>query len=154
MAENPVVLYCCHVVLTYGLSPCAGQPELCPAFVRDDQGGARALWRFMMPESGPAGTAPAGAWQPLLLLRSSSVPFLAHLRMPLPSRHHQCPPPCTCAGMGDGCFKPLGRVRTTVAVVGSAHVQGMVHEWQQALGAGSRPDGSSSSSRVMQLLSP
>ncbi len=58
------------------------------------------------------------------------------------------------AGMGDGCFKPLGRVRTAVAVVGSAHVQGMVQEWRQAMAAGSTPAESSMRSRVMQLLSP
>lgn len=33
------------------------------------------------------------------------------------------------SGLGDGAFKPLPGVRSIVGVVGSAHVRGMVREW-------------------------
>lgn len=36
-------------------------------------------------------------------------------------------------GLGDGAYTPLKGVRRVVAVVGTAHVRGMVREWQAAI---------------------
>jgi hypothetical protein len=36
-------------------------------------------------------------------------------------------------GLGDGAAQPLAGVRTVVGVVGSAHVPGMVRQWQEAV---------------------
>jgi len=43
------------------------------------------------------------------------------------------PPGSAPAGLGDGCVQPLERVHTVVGIVGSAHVPGMIREWQQSL---------------------
>lgn len=39
-------------------------------------------------------------------------------------------------GLGDGAYVPLKSARAVVGVVGSAHVRGMVREWEQRVGAG------------------
>lgn len=41
------------------------------------------------------------------------------------------PPESAPAGMGDGVFDPLQAPRSVVAIVGSAHVRGMVRDWKQ-----------------------
>ncbi len=68
------------------------QPGVAPAFVLGEVEG-QLLWRYMVPEGGPLGSAPQGS--------------------------------------GDGAFRPLEGVAAVVGVVGSAHVHGMVNEWQQ-----------------------
>lgn len=39
------------------------------------------------------------------------------------------------AGAGDGAFTPLAAPAAVVSVVGSAHVKGMIKQWQDSLAA-------------------
>lgn len=78
------------------------RPGVAPAFVSDTSSGSsssspaggsdRRVWRYMMPDGGTQGSAPAG--------------------------------------LGDGAFEPLPGVASMVAVVGTAHVRGMIREWK------------------------
>ncbi|MEW5308708.1 MAG: hypothetical protein WDW38_000646 [Sanguina aurantia] len=78
------------------------RPGVAPAFVSDASSGSsssgpaggsdRRVWRYMMPDGGTQGSAPAG--------------------------------------LGDGAFEPLPGVASMVAVVGTAHVRGMIREWK------------------------
>ena len=62
-----------------------------PAYILDkDQG--RRIWRFTMPEGGPAVAAPSGN--------------------------------------GEGQYRPIEAPRNVVAIVGSAHVRGILREWR------------------------
>ncbi|PNW74532.1 hypothetical protein CHLRE_12g492350v5 [Chlamydomonas reinhardtii] len=71
-----------------------GKAPVVPLYVLDDVDGS-AVWRYAMPEAGPARAAPPG--------------------------------------FGDGGVGPLAGVRAVVGVIGSAHVRGMVRDWQAAV---------------------
>jgi hypothetical protein len=71
------------------------RPGVAPALVLGEVEG-QLLWRYMVPEDAPLGSAPKGS--------------------------------------GDGAFGPLEGVAAVVGVVGSAHVHGMVNEWQRHVG--------------------
>lgn len=51
------------------------------------------VWRYVIPEGGPAAAAPPG--------------------------------------YGDGEYQPAGSVSSVVAIVGTAHVRGIVREWER-----------------------
>lgn len=38
---------------------------------------------------------------------------------------------CAPMGQGDGEYKPIQGVRSVVGIVGSAHVRGMIKEWER-----------------------
>jgi hypothetical protein len=44
------------------------------------------------------------------------------------------------AGSGDGPYVPLAAPTAVVSVVGSAHVRGMVKQWQESLAAAGQLD--------------
>ncbi|KAG2427850.1 hypothetical protein HXX76_012171 [Chlamydomonas incerta] len=71
-----------------------GKAPVVPMYVLDEVDGA-AVWRYAMPEAGPARAAPPG--------------------------------------FGDGGVAALPGVRSVVGVIGSAHVRGMVRDWQAAV---------------------
>ncbi|KAG2452693.1 hypothetical protein HYH02_002925 [Chlamydomonas schloesseri] len=71
-----------------------GKAPVVPLYVLDDVDGS-AVWRYAMPEAGPARAAPPG--------------------------------------FGDGGVGALPGVRSVVGVIGSAHVRGMVRDWQAAV---------------------
>ena len=41
------------------------------------------------------------------------------------------PPGASWLGSGEGVYQPLPAPQRIVAIVGSAHVRGMLHEWEQ-----------------------
>jgi hypothetical protein len=52
--------------------------------------------------------------------------------LPTPAVHTGAPAAAAPQGLGDGAYTPLRGVQRVVAVVGTAHVRGMVREWQVA----------------------
>jgi hypothetical protein len=44
---------------------------------------------------------------------------------------HGAPEEAAPRGLGDGAYEPLRDVRRVVGVVGTAHVRGLVQEWEQ-----------------------
>lgn len=80
-----------------------------------------------------AGGRPEGLTPAYVLTRtpgaegSSSGGALLHYAMPVGGEAGACP-----VGQGAGQYQPLAGPRTVVAVVGTAHVRGMIRQWQAA----------------------
>lgn len=58
-----------------------------------------------------------------------------------PARSAGAPEAAAPRGLGDGAFQPLRGAQRVVAVVGTAHVRGMVRGWQAAVDEEQRKGG-------------
>ncbi|KAF5825960.1 hypothetical protein DUNSADRAFT_5649 [Dunaliella salina] len=99
-----------------------GQSPLSPAYIRDTKNG-NPVWRFMVPEGWLVG----GYLSPFSLDRERIYPVW---RFMVPEGAPEAAAP---RGLGDGAYTPLKGARRVVAVVGTAHVKGIVREWSQAV---------------------
>ncbi|KAK9807775.1 hypothetical protein WJX72_008889 [[Myrmecia] bisecta] len=88
----------------------AGTPAA-PAYVADQVGG-QTVWRYVMPDGGPAAACPTG-W-------------------------------------GEGVYEPRQGPSAVVAVVGSAHVPGIIQEWNKADAQGAK--GAADISQQLQAM--